>query len=188
MIADEMGITKAAVYHHFRTREELLSAVVEPALRQLRAGIESAETKRTPHARAEHLLTAYATLAVEHRAVVAVLATDPGAIDLLRGQPESSDLINRQLAILADITPGPAGARSGCGHHAARPPPRRHPSRTRRPDRQGRAPALRCLVLTPAGISRRSHERLLRGRARGRPPRPLRSPGPGRWARGRRRR
>lgn len=109
MIADEMGITKAAVYHHFRTREELLSAVVEPALRQLRADIESAETKRTPHARAEHLLTAYATLAVEHRAVVAVLATDPGAIDLLRGQPESSDLINRQLAILADITPGPAG-------------------------------------------------------------------------------
>ncbi|MET7330351.1 helix-turn-helix domain-containing protein [Nonomuraea sp. NPDC005650] len=109
MIADEMGITKAAVYHHFRTREELLSAVVEPALRQLRAAVESAETKRTPHARAEQLLTGYATLAVEHRAMVAVLATDPGAIDLLRGQPETRDLINRQLAILADVTPGPAG-------------------------------------------------------------------------------
>ena len=30
MIADEMGFTKAAIYYHFRTREELLDAVVEP--------------------------------------------------------------------------------------------------------------------------------------------------------------
>lgn len=109
MIAAEMGITKAAVYHHFRTREELLSAVVEPALRQLRIVIESAEAKRTPHSRAEHLLTGYAALAVEHRAVVAVLATDAGAIEMLRAQPETSYLINRQLALLTDVTPGPAG-------------------------------------------------------------------------------
>lgn len=109
MIAAEMGITKAAVYHHFRTREELLSAVVEPALRQLRIVIESAETKRTPHARAEHVLTGYAALAVEHRAVVAVLATDAGAIEMLRAQPETSYLINRQLTLLTDVTPGPAG-------------------------------------------------------------------------------
>ncbi|TMR98922.1 TetR/AcrR family transcriptional regulator [Nonomuraea basaltis] len=109
MIADELGITKAAVYHHFRTREELLTAVVEPVLRQLRDVIESAETKRTPHARAEHMLTQYAVLAVEHRAVVAVFATDAGAIEMLRAQPGTRDLINRQLNLLADVTPGSAG-------------------------------------------------------------------------------
>ncbi|GAA3612545.1 TetR/AcrR family transcriptional regulator [Nonomuraea rosea] len=109
MIADELGITKAAVYHHFRTREELLTAVVEPVLRHLRVVIDTAETKRTSHARAEHMLTGYATVAVEHRAVVAVLANDAGAIELLCAQPETSDLIARQLALLADVTPGPAG-------------------------------------------------------------------------------
>ncbi|MEU7860450.1 TetR/AcrR family transcriptional regulator [Nonomuraea sp. NPDC049141] len=109
MIADEMGITKAAVYHHFRTREELLTAVVEPVLRRLRAIIETAEAKRTPHARAEHLLAGYVDLSVEHRAVVAVFANDAGAIEMLRAQPETSDLINRQLNLLAGVTPGPSG-------------------------------------------------------------------------------
>ena len=32
MIADGLGFTKAAIYHHFRTREQLLAAVVEPML------------------------------------------------------------------------------------------------------------------------------------------------------------
>ncbi|MFG1689670.1 TetR/AcrR family transcriptional regulator [Nonomuraea sp. NPDC049269] len=109
MIADEMGITKAAVYHHFRTREELLTAVVEPVLRRLRAIIETAEAKRTPHARAEHLLAGYVDLSVEYRAVVAVFANDAGAIEMLRAQPETSDLINRQLNLLAGVTPGPSG-------------------------------------------------------------------------------
>lgn len=109
MIADELGITKAAVYHHFRTREELLTAVVEPVLGRLRVVIETAETKRTPHARAEHLLTGYVDLSVEHRAVVAVFVNDAGAIELLRAQPETSDLINRQLNLLAGVTPGPSG-------------------------------------------------------------------------------
>ena len=35
MIADELGVTKAAVYHHFHTREELLTAVLEPLMDQL---------------------------------------------------------------------------------------------------------------------------------------------------------
>ena len=109
MIADELGITKAAVYHHFHTREELLTAVVEPVLHELRVVIETAETKRTPHARAEHMLSGYAAIAVGHRAVVAVLASDPGAIEMLRTHGAAGELINRQLGLLADVTPGPSG-------------------------------------------------------------------------------
>lgn len=109
MIADELGITKAAVYHHFHTREELLTAVVEPVLHELRVVIEIAETKRTPPARAEHMLSGYAAIAVGHRAVVAVLASDPGAIEMLRTHGAAGELINRQLGLLADVTPGPSG-------------------------------------------------------------------------------
>ncbi|MBP2329423.1 AcrR family transcriptional regulator [Kibdelosporangium banguiense] len=109
MIANEMGITKAAVYHHFRTREELLTAVVEPTLHELRVVIETAEAQRTPYMRAEHLLTEYADMAVRHRAVVAVLTADAGAIAMLRSHHESGDLINRQLNLLAAVSPGPAG-------------------------------------------------------------------------------
>src|SRR5882757_4458400 len=109
MIADELGFTKAAIYHHFRTREQLLAGVVEPMLDELRAVVESAETRRTPHARAEHMLSGYATLAVRNRGLVAVLAADPSVAAALAERAEWGDLISRQLALLADVDPGPAG-------------------------------------------------------------------------------
>jgi AcrR family transcriptional regulator len=109
MIADELGVTKAAVYHHFHTREELLTAVVEPLLGQLRTTIEAAEAQRTPHARAEYMLTDYAALAVRNRALVAVLAADPGVIEMLRAQLDLGNLIDRQIKLLADVHPGPVG-------------------------------------------------------------------------------
>jgi AcrR family transcriptional regulator len=110
MIADELGFTKAAIYHHFRTREQLLAAVLEPILDELRAVVESAEARRTPHARAEHMLSGYAALAVRNRGLVAVLAADPSVATVLHERPEWADLIKRQLALLADVDPGPSGA------------------------------------------------------------------------------
>ena len=109
MIADELGFTKAAIYHHFRTREQLLAAVIEPMLDELRTVVKSAETKRTPHARAEHMLNGYAALAVRNRGLVAVLATDPSVATVLTDRAEWGKLIMRQLALLADVDPGPAG-------------------------------------------------------------------------------
>jgi AcrR family transcriptional regulator len=109
MIADELGFTKAAIYHHFRTREQLLAAVLEPMLDELATVVDSAESKRTAHARAEHMLSSYATLAVRNRGLVAVLATDPSVAAALGERAEWGDLIKRQLALLADVDPGPAG-------------------------------------------------------------------------------
>jgi AcrR family transcriptional regulator len=108
MIADELGFTKAAIYHHFRTREQLLDAVVEPFLERLQIVISEAESLRGVHARADHMLTGFAQLAVENR-VVSVLATDPAVSRMLRASGEWDALIKRQMALLADVDPGPAG-------------------------------------------------------------------------------
>jgi AcrR family transcriptional regulator len=109
MIADDLGFTKAAIYHHFRTREQLLVAVLEPMLDQLREIVEVAQTRRTAHARAEHMMSGYAALAVRNRGLVAVLAADPGVAAALDERPEWRDLIERQLSLLADVDPGPSG-------------------------------------------------------------------------------
>lgn len=109
MIADELGFTKAAIYHHFRTREQLLSAVLEPMLDELRGTVEAAEARNSARARAEHMLSGYAALAVRNRGLVAVLAGDPSVAAALNARPDWSDLIKRQLALLADVDPGPAG-------------------------------------------------------------------------------
>jgi AcrR family transcriptional regulator len=95
------------VYHHFRSREELLNAVVESVFSQLRTIIETAEAQRSRNARAEYMLNGYAELTVRNRALMAVLAGDPGVIDMLRA--ERGDLIDRQIKLLADLDPGPAG-------------------------------------------------------------------------------
>jgi len=109
MIADELGFTKAAIYHHFRTREQLLTAVLEPIINQLRDVVVAAEALRGTHARAERMLNGYARLAVESPALVAVLAADPGVHGVLKANREWTELIDRQLGLLADVEPGPAG-------------------------------------------------------------------------------
>src|SRR6188508_722868 len=73
MIADELGLTKAAIYYHFRSREQLLTGVVEPIFRQLEIAVEAAEGLRSVSARADAMLCGYAEMAVRHRALVSVL-------------------------------------------------------------------------------------------------------------------
>lgn len=109
MIADEVGVTKAAVYYHFRTREDLLNAVVEPLLAQLRILVDEAEAQRSTHARAESMLSGYVGLAVRNSALISLLAADPGVIEMLRAEQDLGSLIDRQIKLLADVDPGPAG-------------------------------------------------------------------------------
>ena len=108
MISDDLGLTKSAIYHHFRTREQLLDAVVGPILERLETVIVEAEQLRGAHARADYLLTGFAELAVQNR-VVAVLAADPAVAKMLRASRKWDALIERQMALLADVDPGPAG-------------------------------------------------------------------------------
>jgi len=109
MIAEEVGVTKSAVHHHFRTREDLLTAVVTPLISQFRGTIEAAEAHRSRPARAEHLLAGFVDIVVRNRSVVAILAGDPGVIEMLRAHPELPDLINRQNKLITDLEPGPGG-------------------------------------------------------------------------------
>lgn len=109
MIADELGVTKAAIYYHFRSREQLLTAVVEPIYRQLEIVVEDAESLRSVSARADAMLCGYAEMAVRHRALVSVLGGDPSVIRQLSSQPGWAELIERQMNLLADVEPGPGG-------------------------------------------------------------------------------
>lgn len=109
MIADDIGFTKAAIYHHFRTREQLLLAVLEPLLDELRVVVDTAQAKRSAHARADEMLTGYAALAVRNRSLVGVLAADPSVAAALEERADWTRLIARQLALLGDVDPGPAG-------------------------------------------------------------------------------
>ncbi|WP_166904146.1 TetR/AcrR family transcriptional regulator [Mycobacterium sp. DL440] len=101
MIADELGLTKAAIYYHFRTREQLLIALMEPIFSQIATVVEIAERKRTVRARAESMLVGYADIVARNRNLVPVTTFDPSVRAVLRNHPEWAALIDRQIALLA---------------------------------------------------------------------------------------
>ncbi|MEZ0359605.1 TetR/AcrR family transcriptional regulator [Mycobacterium sp. SA01] len=109
MIADELGFTKAAIYHHFRTREQLLTAILEPIIGKLSAVVDDAEKQRGVQARAERMLNGYARLAVQNPMLVSVLASDPSVHTVLKANRDWTHMISRQMALLADVHPGPGG-------------------------------------------------------------------------------
>ncbi|GHF84822.1 AcrR family transcriptional regulator [Amycolatopsis bartoniae] len=78
MIADALGVTKAAVYYHFKTKDEIAGAVAEPGLRELELVVEEASRLRRRGAQIDHLLTGFVDVVVRHRALVALFARDPG--------------------------------------------------------------------------------------------------------------
>jgi AcrR family transcriptional regulator len=109
MIADRMGVTKAAVYHQFPTKEEIVLAVIDPILAELPALAESAAARRTPKARRRHLIEAAAGMVVRHRRLSAVLSFDPVVTRLVRRHPAMST-ISALVELLTGPDPSP-GAR-----------------------------------------------------------------------------
>jgi AcrR family transcriptional regulator len=109
MIADELGFTKAAIYHHFRTRDQLLVAVMEPMLHQIRRVVEVAESQRTPRTQMNAMVEGFAGVVATNRSLAAVMVFDPDVHRILQLQPDWGDLIARQLGLLTQLDPSPMG-------------------------------------------------------------------------------
>jgi len=83
MIADTIGVTKAAVYKQFKTKEEIVIAVTESELSLLGPALEAAEAEQHGPLAREVLLTQVVDMAVKRRHLVGVLQFDPVIIRLL---------------------------------------------------------------------------------------------------------
>ena len=79
MIADEMGLTKAAVYYHFRAKSEILHAAMQPGIQRLGVLLDEAAGIRGRRARIEHLVSGFTDFLVQNRHYAAMASTDPAA-------------------------------------------------------------------------------------------------------------
>ena len=77
MIADAIGVTKAAVYHQYNTKEEIILAVAQVVLARLEAAVTAAEAERSRSRAREVLIAQMIDLAVERRRMASVLQRDP---------------------------------------------------------------------------------------------------------------
>ena len=74
MIADQLGVTKAAVYHQFKTKDEIVLAVAEAELARLEAVIAAAENEVDVR---QALVVGIVDLAIEHRRTMSAILSDP---------------------------------------------------------------------------------------------------------------
>jgi AcrR family transcriptional regulator len=109
MIADDLGFTKAAIYYHFRTRDQLLIALMEPLLQQIRRVVEGAEAQHTSRTRMDAMVQGFAEVVARNKSLAAVMVFDPSVHRVLQSQPEWGDLITRQLTLLMQLDSGPTG-------------------------------------------------------------------------------
>jgi AcrR family transcriptional regulator len=103
MIADAVGVTKAAIYHQFRTKEAIMVAAVTFELRDIEAALEEVERAGSTLAAREQLLDALIGIAVARRAAVAALQTDPLIVPFLTEHERFRELWPRlYMALLGD--------------------------------------------------------------------------------------
>jgi len=85
-IADEIGVSKAAVYYHYKTKDEIVLDVLRPMLDALPELTTRAEAQRTRHARVEVIITGFVDLAVGNHSSFVVVMIDPYVLRLLAKQ------------------------------------------------------------------------------------------------------
>ena len=84
MIADAIGVTKAAVYHQYNTKDEIVLAVAQVVLARLEAAVTAAEAQRSRLRGREVLIAEMIDLAVERRRMAGILQRDPVMLRFLQ--------------------------------------------------------------------------------------------------------
>jgi AcrR family transcriptional regulator len=100
MIADEIGVTKAAVYHQYKSKDEIVLAAAESELRRLEAVIDVAESESSPKRARDSLLAGIVNLAVDRGRTTSTILSDPVIVGFFADHDEFRDVMHRLRHIL----------------------------------------------------------------------------------------
>jgi AcrR family transcriptional regulator len=107
MIADVIGVTKGAIYHQFKSKDEIIIAVAEMELVALEDALEAAEAIDDRMKARELLLHRVVDHAIEHRRAANTLQFDPVIVRLLSGHEPFQNFVERLYGMLVGDEPGP---------------------------------------------------------------------------------
>jgi AcrR family transcriptional regulator len=111
MIADEMGLTKAAVYYHFRAKTDILHAAMQPGIQRLKALLDEAAALRGRRARIEYLVNGFVDFLIQNRHYAVMASTDPAA---KRDDANGESMTMRQRALTLLFGDNPTGTERLC--------------------------------------------------------------------------
>ena len=109
MIAGELGVTKAAVYRQFKTRDEIVLAAAEAELARLAAVVETAEAESSRERARDVLLEGMVDLCVDRRRIVSTIWSDPVVGGFFAAHEGFRDVMRRLHRLLIGDDAGPEG-------------------------------------------------------------------------------
>ena len=107
MIADELGLTKAAVYYHFPAKSDILHAALQPGIQRIGRLLDEAAALRGRRARIKHVINGLAEFLVENRHYAVMASTDPAA---KRHRLDDEAIAARDRALTLFFGDNPTGA------------------------------------------------------------------------------
>ncbi|GAA3697570.1 TetR family transcriptional regulator [Nonomuraea antimicrobica] len=117
-IAEELGVTKAALYYHFKTKDDIVASLVETRLAELEELLDWLRSRpRTPETRRE-LIERYAAglRATRHLGIAGFLERNQTA---LRGHPTLTKMRERMMELTAEMSPADATPTERVSHALA---------------------------------------------------------------------
>ena len=105
MIAERLGLTKAAVYHHFRTKDAIVVEVLRPGLDDLAGVVATAWAADDPDRRAGIVVRGLADIIVAQRRRYQVMMADPAVAAVLAADPGTAETFARMEDALAGPEP-----------------------------------------------------------------------------------
>jgi AcrR family transcriptional regulator len=100
MIADEIGVTKAAVYHQYKTKDEIVLAAAQAELARLRAVVDGSTTR-------DELLAGIVELAIEGRRTVGTMLNDPVIVAFFAKDKQFRAVMHDMRVLLMGDDAGP---------------------------------------------------------------------------------
>jgi AcrR family transcriptional regulator len=104
MIADAIGVTKAAVYRQFKSKDDIVIALTERELGGLEAALEAAEAEKSATRARELLLGKVIDIAVARRRMMSVLQFDPVIVRFLAEHEPFQQFVSRLYTVLLGDT------------------------------------------------------------------------------------
>jgi AcrR family transcriptional regulator len=107
MIADEIGVTKAAVYHQYKTKDEIVLAAAAAELARLQSVIDAAEAETSRRLARDALVTGIVDLAIDRRRTVGTILSDPVIAGFFADDDGFRDVMHRLQRLLIGDDAGP---------------------------------------------------------------------------------
>jgi AcrR family transcriptional regulator len=107
-IAERLGVTKAALYYHFKSKEDIVRSLVEDYFGQIDALIVWARTQPPTASTRSEILSRYVAIVAEGDEVFRMLHQNQAAVNSLATAKNRGELFRERMGALVELLTGPA--------------------------------------------------------------------------------